>query len=86
LERSSPARVRFAAPNNGAPLTPCGPFQDNTLRGGKGSFQTARRAGAASPPFWRPRRKRRPQMAFRTPDCHRLPQKRWRSTFSVAGR
>jgi hypothetical protein len=44
-ERSSPSRVRFAAPNNGAPLTACGPFQDNTLRGGKGSLQTARWAG-----------------------------------------
>ena len=28
-ERSSPSRVRFAAPNNGAPLTACGPFLDN---------------------------------------------------------
>src|SRR5450432_3847236 len=44
-ERSSPSRVRCAAPNNGAPLTACGPFQDNTLRGGKGSRQTARWAG-----------------------------------------
>src|SRR5664279_5381000 len=44
-ERSSPSRVRFAAPNNGAPLTACGPFQDNTLRGGKGSLQTARLTG-----------------------------------------
>jgi hypothetical protein len=26
LERSSPSRVRFAAPNNGAPLTAPGPF------------------------------------------------------------
>src|SRR5450631_2983347 len=25
-ERSSPSRVRFAAPNNGAPLTDSGPF------------------------------------------------------------
>jgi hypothetical protein len=44
-ERSSPSRVRCAAPNNGAPLTACGPFQNNTLRGGKGSLQTARWAG-----------------------------------------
>jgi hypothetical protein len=29
-ERSSPSRVRFAAPNNGAPLTDSGPFRNNT--------------------------------------------------------
>src|ERR1035441_6059552 len=44
-ERSSPTRVRCAAPNNGAPLTACGPFQNNTLRRGKGSLQTTRLAG-----------------------------------------
>ena len=44
-ERSSPPRVRCAAPNNGAPLTACGPFQNNTHRGGKGSLQTARLGG-----------------------------------------
>jgi hypothetical protein len=44
-ERSSPSRVRYAAPNNGAPLTACGPFQNNTHRRGKGSLQTARFAG-----------------------------------------
>ena len=44
-ERSSPSRVRCAAPNNGAPLTACGPFQNNTLRRGKGSLQTARLVG-----------------------------------------
>ena len=27
-ERSSPSRVRFAAPNNGAPFDRCGPFQE----------------------------------------------------------
>ena len=44
-ERSSPSRVRCAAPNNGAPLTACGPFQNNTLRRGKGSLQTGRLVG-----------------------------------------
>ena len=35
-ERSSPSRVRFAAPNNGAPLTGSGPFRTTLLRRGKG--------------------------------------------------
>jgi hypothetical protein len=36
-ERSSPSRVRFAAPNNGAPLTAPGRSEANRLSRGKGS-------------------------------------------------
>src|ERR1022692_3443265 len=67
-ERSSPSRVRCAAPNNGAPLTACGPFQNNTLRRGKGSLQTARLVGdhfaAILVPF------------FSVTDMHRLRHRR----------
>ena len=57
-ERSSPSRVRFAAPNNGAPLTAPGPFRTTLLRRGKGSLRAARLAGDHSAatdrciPFW----------------------------------
>src|ERR1035437_4177254 len=44
-ERSSPSRVRFAAPNNGAPLTAPGRSGQNLLRRGKGSLRTAPLAG-----------------------------------------
>src|ERR1035441_10123636 len=40
-ERSSPSRVRFAAPNNGAPLTAPGRSLTTLLRRGKGSLRTA---------------------------------------------
>jgi hypothetical protein len=40
-ERSSPSRVRFAAPNNGAPLTAPGRSELHLLGGEKGSFQKA---------------------------------------------
>ena len=35
-ERSSPSRVRFAAPNNGAPLTAVGRSETRLLTGEKG--------------------------------------------------
>jgi hypothetical protein len=44
-ERSSPSRVRFAAPNNGAPLTAPGRSGQQLLRRGKGSLRTAPLAG-----------------------------------------
>src|SRR5437899_453449 len=44
-ERSSPSRVRFAAPNNGAPLTAPGRSGQQLLRRGKGSLRTAPQAG-----------------------------------------
>src|ERR1700722_15353510 len=40
-EQSSPSRVRFAAPNNGAPLTAPGCSEQHLLGGEKGSFQKA---------------------------------------------
>src|SRR5450631_3178675 len=40
-ERSSPSRVRFAAPNNGAPLTAPGRSELHLLGREKGSFQKA---------------------------------------------
>src|ERR1700681_2471937 len=40
-EQSSPSRVRFAAPNNGAPLTAPGCSEQHLLGGEKGSFQMA---------------------------------------------
>ena len=40
-ERSSLSRVRFAAPNNGAPLTAPGRSGQRLLTRGKGSLQTA---------------------------------------------
>ena len=40
-ERSSPSRVRCAAPNNGAPLTAPGRSELHLLGGEKGSFQEA---------------------------------------------
>ena len=45
LERSSPSRVRFAAPNNGAPLTAPGRSEQHLLIGGKGSLRPALPAG-----------------------------------------
>jgi len=54
-ERSSPSRVRFAAPNNGAPLTAPGRSEQRLLIRGKGSLRTAPPAGchfaAISVPF-----------------------------------
>jgi hypothetical protein len=44
-ERSSPSRVRFAAPNNGAPLTAPGRSEQRFLIRGKGSLRTATLAG-----------------------------------------
>ncbi len=44
-ERSSPSRVRFAAPNNGAPLTASGRSEQRLLIRGKGSLRTALPAG-----------------------------------------
>jgi SRSO17 transposase len=44
-ERSSPSRVRFAAPNNGAPLTAPGRSENPLLIRGKGSFGTAHLTG-----------------------------------------
>ena len=44
-ERSSLSRVRFAAPNNGAPLTAPGRSGQRLLTRGKGSLQTARLVG-----------------------------------------
>jgi len=44
-ERSSPSRVRFAAPNNGAPLTAPGRSKQRLLIRGKGSLRTAPPAG-----------------------------------------
>src|SRR4029077_3370359 len=40
-ERSSPSRVRFAAPNNGAPLTAPGRSEQHRLGREKGSLQKA---------------------------------------------
>src|ERR1039457_5209901 len=40
-ERSSPSRVRFAAPNTGAPLTAPGRSEQPLLTRGKGSLRTA---------------------------------------------
>ena len=45
LERSSPSRVRFAAPNNGAPLTAPGRSEQGFLIRGKGSLRTTTQAG-----------------------------------------
>jgi Nif-specific regulatory protein len=53
-ERSSPSRVRFAAPNNGAPLTDSGPFRTTLLRRGKGSNWKAGDQSPPSPPNWYP--------------------------------
>ena len=44
-ERSSPSRVRFAAPNNGAPLTAPGRSEQGFLIRGKGSLRTTTQAG-----------------------------------------
>ena len=44
-ERSPPSRIRFAAPNNGAPLTAPGRSGQHLLGRGKGSLRTARLAG-----------------------------------------
>src|SRR5450755_229388 len=44
-ERSSPSRVRCAAPNNGAPLTAPGRSDNTFWARGKGSCRTAYRAG-----------------------------------------
>ena len=44
-ERSSPSRVRFAAPNNGAPLTAPGRSDNTFWTRGKGSCRTAYRVG-----------------------------------------
>ena len=44
-ERSSPSRVRFDAPNNGAPLTAPGRSEQHLLIGGKGSLRPAPPAG-----------------------------------------
>src|ERR1039457_863065 len=44
-ERSSPSRVRFAAPNNGAPLTAPGRSGQHFLEEGKGHSETAPLAG-----------------------------------------
>src|ERR1700722_136364 len=44
-ERSSPSRVRFAAPNNGAPLTAPDRSEKRFLIRGKGSRRTANQAG-----------------------------------------
>jgi hypothetical protein len=44
-ERSSPSRVRFAAPNNGAPLTAPGRSGQHFLEEGKAHSETAPLAG-----------------------------------------
>ena len=52
-ERSSPSRVRCAAPNNGAPLTAPGRSDNTVWSRGKGSCRTAYSRGH-SPPKWYP--------------------------------
>ena len=53
-ERSSPSRVRFAAPNNGAPLTAPGRSEQHLLARGKGSSEGLRAVSAPSLPKWYP--------------------------------
>src|ERR1017187_4171186 len=53
-ERSSPSRVRFAAPNNGAPLTPPGRSAQHFWEEGKAHSELLPWQGTTSPPFWYP--------------------------------
>src|ERR1019366_1449529 len=53
-ERSSPSRVRFAAPNNGAPLTPPGRSAQHFWEEGKAHSERLPWQGTTSPPFWYP--------------------------------
>src|SRR5512132_4216735 len=51
-ERSSPSRVRCAAPNNGAPLTAPGRSEQPLLEEGKANSEQLPWQGATSPPKW----------------------------------
>src|ERR1017187_5385400 len=53
-ERSSPSRVRFAAPNNGAPLTAPGRSGQHSREEGKAHSERPPWQGTTSPPFWYP--------------------------------
>ena len=53
-ERSSPSRVRFAAPYNGAPLTAPGRSGQRFWEEGKAHSERLPWQGTTSPPFWYP--------------------------------
>src|SRR5450755_70852 len=53
-ERSSPSRVRCAAPNNGAPLTAPGRSDNTFWTEGKAHAERPIGQGATSPPKWYP--------------------------------
>jgi hypothetical protein len=58
-ERPSPSRVRFAAPNNGAPLTAPGRSGQHSSEEGKAHSERLPWQGTTSPPFWYPFRRHR---------------------------